>query len=362
MEILPTGKNLKINLNEVLFSFIEESVQNFTGKILEILYHPSLFATECFAYPELHEESICFIVIYRKLQYIMHSAGIDDFSIKDYICPDFKKNRKTFLALNNFAKFREDNILLVNKMCSVLTKIDLDCILTLNELLITKYKIRFIKGKVRFNQKRTIKKEIHKNILSRRYYVNLFLFKQKNTLFNFILKMHCNLSFEKKIILQIKKTQILKNKDLLKNKVKNYEKTIESLLHLYFYVNNRINMSINWLEKLQNCLFFNLKQIIKFIGTAIYYIDLLKALIVQTESNYLSWKGKRINTQINITPYNLERIVVFDYKISLNYIYSFIKKKKTQLSDFIKIMERKVSIKLIKLTFINDQLFFFPFE
>nr|UXY88519.1 kinetochore protein Nuf2 [Cryptomonas curvata] len=221
---------------ENIFLLTENFIEIFTGKKIEKLYYPKSFILETFDYPELHEESVSFLIINRKLQYIMFSIGVEDFSINDYINPNVIKNRKIVMALNNFSVFRKNQIFILNKTGFNLKKVNIECYLTLNRLLINKYKIKFIKNIINTNciYIKILKKKIHKTSYFVGIFVQLcFFFSKKNY---FIRKA---MAFTK-ILFNIKSIMLIRNnkcnrvkKNYIISKIKKEKNIIIQLFRLY---------------------------------------------------------------------------------------------------------------------------------
>ena len=90
------------------FNILEKFIEYFAGKNFEVISLPRLSGVDCFLYPELHEESILVLTAHRVLQKIFFSAGLNDFSLSDYLTSNWERFRKIVSGIINLARFREE--------------------------------------------------------------------------------------------------------------------------------------------------------------------------------------------------------------------------------------------------------------
>ncbi|KGG52715.1 spindle pole body associated protein [Mitosporidium daphniae] len=64
-------------------------------------------------YPELHSEALALSSFHRSTSRLMEAVGIDDFSLRDIISPVGSRFRMILSGVINFAKFREEQIAIV---------------------------------------------------------------------------------------------------------------------------------------------------------------------------------------------------------------------------------------------------------
>lgn len=73
---------------------------------------PSFAVMQILEQPDLHQESLSLMAYYRQLRKFMLDIGIDDFSMRDLLKPEPRRVRRCFSAVINFAKFREEKMML----------------------------------------------------------------------------------------------------------------------------------------------------------------------------------------------------------------------------------------------------------
>jgi len=97
---------------DVLMHMLEQLTEICTGTTREEMNQPAFSGLSVLEYPELHEDSIPQINSFRAVQRLMETCGIRDFTIKDFIDPSAKRLRKHLSGIINFAKFREERMVL----------------------------------------------------------------------------------------------------------------------------------------------------------------------------------------------------------------------------------------------------------
>eukprot|EP00871_Galdieria_phlegrea_P000813 jgi/Galph1/1732/GphlegSOOS_G400.1 len=118
-EIVQCLKELQIPLSEEqLKKPNPESIRATYEQILELLLgisreelqQPVFQALDVLSYPELHEYSVGQLNFHRKMQQLLEACGYHEFSMKDYLKPEYPRTRKILSAIINFAKFREERL------------------------------------------------------------------------------------------------------------------------------------------------------------------------------------------------------------------------------------------------------------
>ncbi|KAA8495536.1 putative kinetochore protein nuf2 [Porphyridium purpureum] len=118
-EILLCMSELQIPVSEDMLKkpnvdSVRRMFEQFLGFLLEVtpeeLSQPELHGLEALQYPELHEESVQLIAFHRSMQKLMDASGIPDFSMRDYLYPEFQRLRRLLSGVINFAKFREERL------------------------------------------------------------------------------------------------------------------------------------------------------------------------------------------------------------------------------------------------------------
>jgi chromosome segregation ATPase len=89
-----------------------------TGVTRDEMNQPAFAGLPALIYPTLHEDSIPQINFLRACQKMMETCGIVDFSIRDFIEPSAKRLRRQLSGIINFAKFREERMVLFNDIQS----------------------------------------------------------------------------------------------------------------------------------------------------------------------------------------------------------------------------------------------------
>ncbi len=77
---------------------------------------PAFSGINALNYPELHEESIPELAFFRACTKMMTVCGVHDFSMKDLLQPDPKRVRRHLSAIINFAKFREERLVMYSEL------------------------------------------------------------------------------------------------------------------------------------------------------------------------------------------------------------------------------------------------------
>jgi kinetochore protein Nuf2 len=118
-EILQCMEELRIPFTEQdlskpssikVIKVFEDFLDILMGITREELEQPHFSVMENLENPELHQQSLEDITFFRHLQRLMHSVGIQDFSIKDIMRPEAPRVRRILSAVINFAKFREEHL------------------------------------------------------------------------------------------------------------------------------------------------------------------------------------------------------------------------------------------------------------
>ncbi|AFP65657.1 hypothetical protein CMESO_513 (nucleomorph) [Chroomonas mesostigmatica CCMP1168] len=174
-------------LNFSLDSFkliLEKFVELFSGRNFEKIYQPKLKALKYFNYPELHEESMVFIIQHRFIQEIVKISGTNDFSILDYRNPKLQKIKKIFSGIINFMKFKEQQLFRVKNFNNLLFFIKFSILQITSNLRLIKEKIFFLCDNFfdRFICFKGIKTKNKRKIKNFRLFIlEFFLEKKKNT-------------------------------------------------------------------------------------------------------------------------------------------------------------------------------------
>jgi len=79
-----------------------------TGVTRDEMAQPAFSGLQALNHPDLHDESIPFVNSFRAVGKMMKVSGISNFSMRDYLNPDYKRFRKQLSGIINFAKFREE--------------------------------------------------------------------------------------------------------------------------------------------------------------------------------------------------------------------------------------------------------------
>ena len=87
-----------------------------TGISREELCQPSQNGLHYISYQQIHEESIPQISLFRSCVKMMETCEVQDFTIKDYIYPTPNRLRRHLSGIMNFAKFREERLVLLGDL------------------------------------------------------------------------------------------------------------------------------------------------------------------------------------------------------------------------------------------------------
>jgi kinetochore protein Nuf2 len=101
---------------ESLRKVLEYLAEISTGSSREEWAQPAFAGLNAINYPELHEESIPNLNALRAIIKMMENSQIQDFTIKDLIAPTTERLNRQLSGIVNFAKFREDRLLLLQEL------------------------------------------------------------------------------------------------------------------------------------------------------------------------------------------------------------------------------------------------------
>lgn len=97
---------------------LEQLVELLTATRREELANPPPQALEALGFPELHDESAPVVMFHRATQRLMKASGIHDFSLNDYLKPEYPRLRRILSGIINFAKFREERLIQFQKIAN----------------------------------------------------------------------------------------------------------------------------------------------------------------------------------------------------------------------------------------------------
>ncbi|CBN74724.1 Centromere-associated protein NUF2 [Ectocarpus siliculosus] len=90
-----------------LTMLFERLVETTLGVTKEEMSQPVFAGLGCLTYPELHDESIAFLALFRNVCRMMRISRIEDFALKDMSDPNQKRLRRQLSAVINFVRFKE---------------------------------------------------------------------------------------------------------------------------------------------------------------------------------------------------------------------------------------------------------------
>eukprot|EP00752_Nemacystus_decipiens_P009344 g8351.t1 len=97
--------NPKEHVQQLTILF-ERLVETTLGVTKEEMSQPVFAGLGCLTYPELHDESIAFLALFRNVGRMMRISRIEDFSLKDMSEPNPKRLRRQLSAVVNFVRFK----------------------------------------------------------------------------------------------------------------------------------------------------------------------------------------------------------------------------------------------------------------
>jgi kinetochore protein Nuf2 len=106
------------NHTEACRRMLESMAEICTGISKEEMAQPSFVGLQTVPHPELHEESIPKLNHFRAVCKMMEICEIPDFTIKDFMSPTAARLRRHLSGIINFAKFREERLLLLSDLSS----------------------------------------------------------------------------------------------------------------------------------------------------------------------------------------------------------------------------------------------------
>jgi kinetochore protein Nuf2 len=89
-----------------------------TGVPRDELLQPAFAGLQVLNYPDLHEDSIPQLNSFRSCCRMMEICDVQDFTIKDFLAPVANRLRRQLSGIINFAKFREERLLLLTELSS----------------------------------------------------------------------------------------------------------------------------------------------------------------------------------------------------------------------------------------------------
>lgn len=110
LQIPFSEEQLKKPTSESIRATYEQILELLLGISREELQQPVFQALDVLSYPELHEYSVGQLNFHRNLQKLLEACGYHEFSMKDYLKPEYARTRKILSAIINFAKFREERL------------------------------------------------------------------------------------------------------------------------------------------------------------------------------------------------------------------------------------------------------------
>jgi kinetochore protein Nuf2 len=87
-----------------------------TGVSRDEMAQPAFVGLSVLNFPELHEDSIPQLNLFRACTKMMEICEIYDFTIKDFIFPTSNRFRRHLSGIINFAKFREERLVLLSNL------------------------------------------------------------------------------------------------------------------------------------------------------------------------------------------------------------------------------------------------------
>lgn len=101
---------------DTIKALLEYLAQICLGITADDLTQPAFAGLQAIHYPELHEDSIAKLNSLRSIMKMMEICDISDFSLRDLMAPDAKRLNRQLSGIMNFAKFREERLLLLNEL------------------------------------------------------------------------------------------------------------------------------------------------------------------------------------------------------------------------------------------------------
>lgn len=93
---------------ELYRKILEMFAVTLTNITAEEINQPAFAGLSQLDHPHLHEDSIPNLNSFRAVSNLMKIAGVDDFSMKDYIAPDFKRFKRHLSGIINYARYHEE--------------------------------------------------------------------------------------------------------------------------------------------------------------------------------------------------------------------------------------------------------------
>lgn len=98
---------------ELYRKILEMFAVTLTNITAEEINQPAFAGLSQLDNPHLHEDSIPNLNSFRAVSNLMKISGVEDFSMKDYIAPDFKRFKRHLSGIINYARYHEEQGLLI---------------------------------------------------------------------------------------------------------------------------------------------------------------------------------------------------------------------------------------------------------
>ena len=108
LNIPVTLAQMKAPTEETLRPVLDKLCEYLKGTSREELKQMQFSGMDAFAYPELHEESIVEMGLFKEQLDLCYMTGLTDVSITDIVAPQPARTKKILSALINFAKVRRE--------------------------------------------------------------------------------------------------------------------------------------------------------------------------------------------------------------------------------------------------------------
>ncbi|GFR51208.1 hypothetical protein Agub_g13557 [Astrephomene gubernaculifera] len=101
---------------EAVRTYFEQAVISLLGVRRERIHQPEFSLLHMMEHPELHDESIPIANLFRQATKLLQICGVKDFTLNDLFKPDPARLRRQLCAIINFARFRDEKLLIVDEL------------------------------------------------------------------------------------------------------------------------------------------------------------------------------------------------------------------------------------------------------
>lgn len=113
-----TAEELKAPTAECMKNLYELYVEKMTGESKDEMRNVPFAVLDEMPHPQLHENGIAEMTFYKTTLSLMIKVGLYDISLPQLVTPDSVSTKRILSALINYAKFREERLVIYQELCA----------------------------------------------------------------------------------------------------------------------------------------------------------------------------------------------------------------------------------------------------